>query len=214
MKADSTLSLKALLWLCLNSACNVVIPLVERKLMDNELQSYSPEYINYIRNISAIPLMAVSKHKKRCGMCLQSMILATARSEFQNFMAIDFNTSGVLLFSGFFGFSIGLAYYFLLKLVSPTSIVVANVGYKVVSSIIGFFLWTSIVPFWGWTSLTLCFVGVLLYTYFNQPPGFQILTFSKIGVIVPILITMFTVTAFVTNYHLNQYLVGNRSYFR
>jgi hypothetical protein len=74
----------------------------------------------------------------------------------------------LLILTCIFGTTIGLSYFFLLKLVSATSIVSANIGYKLITFFISILIWSVPFYFYGWIGLLVSFFGLCWYTYIKN----------------------------------------------
>lgn len=81
---------------------------------------------------------------------------------------LDFGDMTLLILTCLFGTTIGLSYFFLLKLVSATSVVSANIGYKLITFFISIIIWPLPFYFYGWIGLIISFFGLIWYTYIKN----------------------------------------------
>lgn len=95
---------------------------------------------------------------------IKSQLEESASSYFN----LSLQTHFVMLCSCILGFSIGLAYYFLLKLVSGTSIAIANTFYKLLTLVASLLFWGVEFHYIGSLGIILSFSGIISYVLESQ----------------------------------------------
>ncbi|KAG2387767.1 hypothetical protein C9374_001361 [Naegleria lovaniensis] len=156
---DFTLKWNGFHWVILNTACSVIIPIAEKRLLNNWLPNQTPTGMNFARNFLSIPmLICISLMKEN---------LDDVYAMFESFDSGDWLS---LVITSCFGFSIGLAYFFLLKLVSNTSISIANASYKLLTLLVSFLFFGVTFTAFGWIGVFLSFAGVFAFSYESSKP--------------------------------------------
>jgi len=154
---DSTLSPQGLQWLLLNTLFSVVIPIVEKRFLVGKLKDQTPAGINFYRNLLSVPmLLGIAWLRGQLGDSLA------------DYTELDYTVHVMILGSCITGFSIGLAYYFLLKLVSNTSIAIANTFYKLLTLAASFLFWGVQFHWTGTFGIILSFSGITSYVLESQ----------------------------------------------
>lgn len=155
---DLTFTLKGVQWLALNIACVVLIPIIEKRLLSNLTKEQTPTGVTFVRNMLSVPMFLL------LGFYRYSVSeITTALS------GLDLTNIMNMTLTCIFGFSIGVAYFFLLKLVSNTSIAIANTFYKLITLLASLFIWgLPFDSFDGLIGIALNFVGITWYTYLQQ----------------------------------------------
>ena len=146
-------------WVILNTACSVVIPIAEKRLLNNWLPNQTPTGMNFARNLLSIPMLITISLMKENFDDVNAM--------FKSFDSGDWLS---LVVTSCFGFSIGLSYFFLLKLVSNTSISIANATYKLLTLLVSFLFFGVTFTAFGWIGVFLSFAGVFAFSYESSKP--------------------------------------------
>lgn len=154
---DTTLSPNGLQWLLLNTVCSVFIPIIEKRYLVSKLKDQTPAGINFYRNVLSVPML----------LCI-AMLRGQLNDSYIDFQDLEGYVHGILLASCIAGFSIGVAYYFLLKLTSNTSIAIANTFYKLLTLAASFALWGVQFHYSGFLGILLSFAGITSYTLESQ----------------------------------------------
>jgi drug/metabolite transporter (DMT)-like permease len=147
-------------WMILYSIVCVTLPILE-KLMYRRLQSHQTNtgILLYRNGLSLLVIFLVAP------------LLVGTRSFVEGFIALfrlEWGTLILLMFSCVGGFSIGLAYFFLVGLVPVTYLAVANAIYKLCSLAISVFVWGIDFNLYGIIGLFLSFTGAFLFIPFQS----------------------------------------------
>ncbi|KAL9644238.1 hypothetical protein ABK040_005699 [Willaertia magna] len=158
---DFTLKWNGFHWILINTLCSVLIPIIEKRLLNNLMKGVTPTGMNFTRNVLSIPML---------------MILVLIRDSYSSVVEMfseQLTTSSIiyLLITSVFGFSIGLSYFFLLKLVSSTSISIANSTYKLLTLLLSFIFFGITFSSLGWIGILLSFGGIFWYSYESTKPS-------------------------------------------
>jgi GDP-mannose transporter len=154
---DSTMSAAGLQWLLLNTVCSVTIPIVEKRYLVSKLKDQTPAGINFYRNTLSVPmLLAIAAIRGHLSVAVESYTELTTYLH------------AMLLGSCLVGFSIGVAYFFLLKLTSNTSIAIANTFYKLLTLAASFMFWGLQFHYSGFVGIILSFAGITSYVMESQ----------------------------------------------
>lgn len=102
------------------------------------------------------------------------LLIAIIRGQFypalESFWKLDAIDHILLFLTCVFGFSIGLAYFFLLKLVSNTSVAIANTFYKLITLLASLLFWGVEFKSAGFFGILLSFSGIGSYVLETQSP--------------------------------------------
>jgi len=171
---DTTVSPAGLQWLFLNTAFSVLIPIVEKRYLVSKLKDQTPAGINFYRNVLSVPML----------LCI-AWLRGQLSDSVADYTVLDYFVHVMMLGSCITGFSIGLAYYFLLKLVSNTSIAIANTFYKLLTLAASFLFWGVQFHYSGSLGIILSFAGILSYTLEAQKKPHAITAVSPTAPLVP-----------------------------
>lgn len=162
---DSTFSFSGVGVVLLNMVLTAGLTLVEKQLSSKCGGEQTPTGIRCYRDLLSIPMF---------------LVLAVMHSNFGTHkLHLDMNTFLVLVISCVFSFSIGLGYYTLQKLVAATSIVVANIVYKLLTSFVSFVFFPVRVDPLGWLGMTVGFAGIAWYSWLRQRPKAPVLPVTQ-----------------------------------
>jgi len=165
---DTTLSPYGLQWLLLNTLCSVLIPIVEKRYLVSKLKDQTPAGINFYRNALSVPMLLFIAFLR--GQLSYSLI---------DYVDLGYYTHAMIFGSCLTGFSIGLAYYFLLKLTSNTSIAIANTFYKLLTLVASFLFWGVQFHYIGSLGIILSFSGITSYVLESQQKTSQSIPLSS-----------------------------------
>jgi len=151
---DNTVKVEGLMWILANLAASVCIPLMEKRLIKQIQDEQTPTGLSMYRNfLSSCVFLALLSFNGT---------MAPALSELKQLPVRELLWFAI---SCLFGFTIGLAIFFLQRLVTATSIVTANTWYKLCTLIVSLLVWD--IPFqnMGIVGLALSFCGITYYVY-------------------------------------------------
>ncbi|KAL9654915.1 hypothetical protein ABK040_008705 [Willaertia magna] len=154
---DFTLKWNGIHWIILNVLCSVFIPVIEKRIFNNLLKGQTPTGMNFIRNLLSLPMLL-----------LIAPLRGDVRKAVDELFVFDKNVWSQLILTSIFGFTIGLSYFFLLKLVSSTSIAIANTCYKLVTLLLSFIFFGVTFHLHGWIGIILSFTGILVYSIYDE----------------------------------------------
>lgn len=157
---DTTLNFQGMQWLLLNMAFVVVIPMVEKNIMKTIKQEQTPTGVTFYRNLISVPIL------------LTIAFLRNGTDTFAivgSIVELPTQTLVYFILTCVFGFGIGVAYFFLIKLISSTTLAITNTAYKLMTLSISLFMYPA--PFSGvhsWIGVVLSFGGIAWYTYLQN----------------------------------------------
>eukprot|EP01080_Neovahlkampfia_damariscottae_P010559 gene10559-3078_t len=120
--SDTTVSFEGSQWILLNLLLTVTIPIIDKKLTNDVKQEQTSTGISTLKNIMSFPMLLFIAYFK-----------GTLNSITDVLPYLPIYDHAILFLTIFFGTTIGIAYYSLMSLVSATSVVAANVTYKLVT---------------------------------------------------------------------------------
>ncbi|KAL0479734.1 hypothetical protein AKO1_007560 [Acrasis kona] len=157
---DFTLSYRGITWLLLNTFLSVLIPIVEKRYLTSKLKDQTPAGINFYRNTLSVPMLLVIAY-----------LQGNLGESYETYFTLSNSTHLMVLVSCLAGFSIGIAYYFLLKIVSNTSIAIANTFYKLTTLAASTLFWGIEFDSIGIIGILVSFGGILSYTTEPRKPA-------------------------------------------
>jgi len=151
---DSSFSFTGIGFVFVNMMLTTALALVEKRISNKYGDQQTPTGIRCYRDLLSVPFFAV--------LAFAHSNLAVAKSEMKA------NAVTVLLVSCLLSFGIGLAGYSLQKLVAATSIVVANIVCKLITTFASFLFFPVDVHPLGWLGMLIGFAGVVWYSWLRQ----------------------------------------------
>lgn len=142
----------------LNTVLVSTITVYERALMTNVKKEYSAMDMNFYRALLATPFVMVLQCFGE-GMSAYSDLCA----------ANNRHVLALVVMSGLFAVAIGTLLLSLQARFAATSIHVANIFYKFVTTLISCFTHPTVVPVQGWFGYLICTVGFSVYTFAPRP---------------------------------------------
>lgn len=152
--SDHTISFKGVGWILFNLFLTVTVPILDKKLTNDIIKEQTSTGISTFKNGLSIPFL---------------LILAYFRGQFSaltnELVNLPIYDIVYLIFTIFFGTTIGIAYYSLMSLISATSVVAANVTYKLVTLLVSLIFFPVPFKIYGIFGLFLSFFGVGWFSY-------------------------------------------------
>jgi len=149
-------------YVMLNVALSVIMPVLEKKFVQ-ELKSEqtAPGLVAY-RNIISMPVLLLLSPATSGGISAALPALLNLQLSYQL----------VLQLSCLFSFTIGMAVFYLQTRVTATTIVTANNWYKLLTLLSSLFFWALPFEPLGWLGIAINFAGLFAYSYIQAAtPG-------------------------------------------
>lgn len=169
--ADHTVTFKGVGWILFNLFLTVTVPILDKKLTNDIIQEQTSTGISTLKNGLSIPFLLVLAYFRGQFSALTVALPALP--------TIDWIYLGITIF---FGTTIGIAYYSLMSLVSATSVVAANVTYKLVTLMVSLVLFPVPFKLYGVFGLFLSFFGVGWFSYMRTVKDQRVVIWKYVAV--------------------------------
>jgi drug/metabolite transporter (DMT)-like permease len=168
----------------LNLLLTVTVPIIDKKLTNDLNQEQTSTGISTLKNILSCPMILLIAYLK-----------GTLPSVVNDLPYLPVYDYVILFFTIFFGTTIGIAYYSLMSLISATSVVAANVTYKLVTLSLSLIIFPVPFKLHGVLGLVLSFFGVGWYSYMRNQKENRVVIwkFVLVGTIMTIILYAFLV---------------------
>eukprot|EP00744_Colponema_vietnamica_P014767 GILI01020675.1.p1 GENE.GILI01020675.1~~GILI01020675.1.p1 ORF type:complete len:346 (+),score=52.20 GILI01020675.1:50-1039(+) len=150
---DTSSSAVGIFWMVLNLFSVAASVLIEKKFTNDMVREQTPFGLNCYRNLLSLPILFI-------------LSISAGPSAF----SLPQSHMFVLFFSCLSSCLIGMVYFFLQTHVSSTSIMVANVFYKLATTIVSLLYFSfSLSSSLGWLGYLMSLAGFVIYTQSRMP---------------------------------------------
>mmetsp|Transcript_60231 Transcript_60231/g.189272 ORF Transcript_60231/g.189272 Transcript_60231/m.189272 type:complete len:314 (-) Transcript_60231:26-967(-) len=156
---DATGDLRGITFAFLNTVLVSTLAVYERGLMVQVRKDLTPMMLNFYKVLFSMPLVLMMQFCLEGGPARYVELLAPERRW----------TACILAFSALLGFGVGTLVTCLVSRVAGTTVQVANIFYKFLTTLLSRFTHPSEVAMQGWAGYAICSAGFCMYTFGPKP---------------------------------------------